>query len=208
MMFPVEDAPQASRARSREEFGFFLHDKPDSQEICFVPDNDYASLVEKRRPGLARRGDVVDESGMKVGEHEGQHRFTIGQRRGLDISLGHRVYVVSKNAASNTVTIGSSTSLLCGSCTVSEANWLVDPPTGSLDVLAKFRYNTPAAPAVVETLSDAPSPGPSGRRGRFQIRFTKAQIAVAAGQALVMYDAQEPDVVVGGGWIESVERSR
>ncbi|MBS0196284.1 MAG: tRNA 2-thiouridine(34) synthase MnmA [Planctomycetes bacterium] len=208
MMFPIGGLPKPRVRDLARDFGFFLHDKPDSQEICFVPDNDYASLVEKRRPGLARRGDVVDESGVKVGEHDGQHRFTIGQRRGLDISLGHRVYVVAKDAQSNTVTIGSSQSLLCGSCGVSEANWLVNPPAGALNVLAKFRYNTPAAPALVTTLPDAASPGPSGRRGRFHIRFAQPQTAVAAGQALVMYDAQEPDVVVGGGWIDSVERSR
>src|SRR6185436_8977124 len=160
-----------------KEFGLPVFDKPDSQEICFVPDNDYAGLVERRRPEAQRPGPIVTREGEQVGEHEGQHRFTIGQRRGLDVALGRRVYVVGKNAITNTVTVGEKEDLLCGSCVVGEANWLVDIPAGELRCWAKYRYNTPACRAVVRVLGDGGEATPSGRRGRFEVRFDEPQEA-------------------------------
>jgi tRNA-specific 2-thiouridylase len=205
MLFPIGELEKARVRELARECGLPVFDKPDSQEICFVPDNDYAGLVESRRPGLAERGSIVDESGREVGRHEGQHRFTIGQRRGLSLSLGHPIYVIGKDAGTNTVTVGPRASLAMRACAVGEANWLVEglPSGGEIRCWAKYRYNTPPAMATVRALAGAERSTPSGRPGRFTVAFDSPQDAVAPGQALVLYSAGEPDLVLGGGWIES-----
>jgi tRNA-specific 2-thiouridylase len=203
MMLPIGELEKPRVRELAREFGLPVFDKPDSQEICFVPDNDYAGLVERRRPETAQPGPIVDASGREVGRHGGHHRFTVGQRRGLDISLGQRVYVTRKDPATNTVTIGPRTDLLCKSCVVGEANWLTDVPE-RFACLAKYRYNTPAAAATVRLLEPGARETPSGRKGRFEVVFDEPQEAIAAGQALVLYGAPDHDRVLGGGWIESV----
>lgn len=203
MLFPIGDINKSRVREMAKEFGLPVFDKPDSQEICFVPDNDYAGLVETRRPALAHEGAIRDESGREIGRHQGQHHFTIGQRRGLSVSLGHPIYVVSKDAASNTVTVGSKSSLATGTCVVGEANWLVQSPREGFACWAKYRYNTPAARAGVRALPNSTGSTHSGRVGRFAVEFDSPQEAVAPGQALVLYGMEEPDRVLGGGWIES-----
>jgi len=205
MMLPI-GAMEKPRVRELAKcWGLPVFDKPDSQEVCFVPDNDYAGLVERRRPELARAGEVVDEQGAVVGGHGGQHRFTIGQRRGLDVALGYRIYVTGKDPGTNTVRVGKEGSLLVRACGVGEANWLVDMPPGERRVIAKYRYNTPGVPATVRLLDAGEGETPSGRRGRFRVAFDEPQVAVAPGQALVIYDDREPDRVLGGGWIGATE---
>jgi tRNA-specific 2-thiouridylase len=201
MLLPIGGLEKPRVRELARGFGLPVFDKPDSQEICFVPDNDYAGLVERRRPQAPRAGRIVDRSGEQVGEHGGQHRFTIGQRRGLDVALGRRVYVVGKDAATNTVTVGEKEDLLCGSCVAGEGNWLVDAPRAELRCWAKYRYNTPACRALVRVLEDGGAPTPSGRTGRFAVQFDEPQEAVAAGQAVVLYSDTDPDQVLGGGWI-------
>jgi tRNA-specific 2-thiouridylase len=129
----------------------------------------------------------------------------VGQRRGLSISLGHPIYVVSKDAQSNTVTVGERADLECVSCQVGEANWLTDPPNPgkSMEVWAKYRYNTEAVRARVEVSDAGTGLTPSGRDGRFIVRFEESQQAVAPGQAMVLYDVADPARVFGGGWIEA-----
>lgn len=199
MLFPIGELPKSRVRELAREMGLPVFDKPDSQEICFVPDNDYAGLVQRRRPAVAKPGDILNEQGHILGRHEGQHHFTIGQRRGLDVALGERAYVIAKDATTNTITIGPKARLAIAACTVTESNWLCDP--ASLDanqpIVAKFRYNTPPGQATFTLLPDAP-PGPSGRPGSFHVTFTKPQIAIAPGQALVLYQG---DRVLGGGWI-------
>ena len=203
MMLPVGGMQKRRVRELAREFGLPVFDKPDSQEICFVPDNDYAGLVEKRRPEVARAGRIVDREGRVVGEHGGQHKFTIGQRRGLNVAAGRRLYVVGKDVASNTVTVGDEADLLVRSCVVHEANWLVDVARGEVRVMAKYRYNTPAVAARVVVLDDGEGVTPSGRRGRFEVVFDEPQVAVAPGQAVVLY---EGDRVLGGGWIGEVAK--
>jgi tRNA-uridine 2-sulfurtransferase len=208
-LLPIGGFEKPHVRRLAESFGLPTFDKPDSQEICFVPDNDYAGLVERRRPELARAGVVKDERGNVVGEHAGQHRFTIGQRRGVGVALGYPIYVVGKDPATNSVTVGPRELLLSSRCAIGEANWLIPTPEpgAAFDVVAKFRYNTPAQPARARVLPDADADTltPSGRRGRFEVEFAAPQAAVAAGQAMVLYDAREPDVVLGGGWIDAAD---
>lgn len=203
MMFPIGEMPKDEVRALAKRLGLPVFDKPDSQEICFVPDNDYAGLVERRRGEVVRTGKIVDLEGRDVGSHEGQHRFTIGQRRGLSLSLGHPVYVVNKDVASNTVTVGPKEALLVRSCVAHEANWLIDVPSEGewRACWAKYRYNTPAVQGRVRVVATTYGPTPSGRLGTFEVEFEEPQAAVAPGQALVLYDVQNPDRVLGGGWI-------
>ena len=174
--------------------GLPVFDKPDSQEICFVPDNDYAGLVERRRPDLAKRGDILDSDGNVVGTHEGHHRFTIGQRRGVGVAFGHPIYVVEKNIEANTITVGQTEQLLASACAAQEANWLIEtPPEEWTRCFAQHRYNGVAAAAKVRVTGDK----------RFEVSFDEPQRAVTPGQAIVIYDADRPDLVLGGGWIDS-----
>ncbi len=207
------------------ELGLPVFNKPDSQEICFVPDNDYASFVE-RRLGERAAGDgaVLDAEGREIGRHAGHHRFTIGQRRGVGVALGYPIFVVGKDAQANSITVGPRALLLAASCIAGEANWLCEhPPQDWTAVLVKHRSNGRQVPGearvVLETsgvgeagvgeagvVGQAGAQGPSysGRSGRFEVRFAQPQEAVTPGQAIVLYDRREPEVVLGGGWIERV----
>ena len=207
MLLPIGEMHKKTVRTLAEEFGLPVFDKPDSQEICFVPDDDYAGLLERRRPELAAaRGEIVDTNGTVLGRHEGQHRFTIGQRRKIGVALGYPIYVVEKDPATNRVVVGEEADLLVGSCEVGEANWLCEQPGKGevLACLAQYRSNGQPVRAEVAVCTEAEGAGPSGRRGRFAVRFAEPQRAVAAGQAIVLYD--EAGVVLGGGWIASAAR--
>ncbi|HZW10923.1 MAG TPA: tRNA methyl transferase PRC-barrel domain-containing protein, partial [Phycisphaerales bacterium] len=134
MLLPIGEMRKADVRALASELGLPVFDKPDSQEICFVPDDDYAGLVERRRPDLAgSRGPIVDTAGREVGEHQGQHRFTVGQRRRIGVALGRPLYVVEKRPGSNTIVIGDGRDLLVESCIIGEVNWLggSGPRTGA-----------------------------------------------------------------------------
>ncbi len=196
MLLPIGELEKPRVREIARELGLPVFDKPDSQEICFVPDDDYAGLVERRRPQVARAGKLVDRDGRVLGEHAGQHRFTIGQRRGVGVALGYPVYVVDKDPVTNRVIVGSEEDLLIESCTFSQSNWIEDEPESFWrSCVAKYRYNTPGVMAQVRRIDD----GSDG----FEVRFETPQRAVAPGQAVVLYDADEPDVVIGGGWIDA-----
>lgn len=207
MMLPVGEHHKDEVREMAERFGLPVFDKPDSQEICFVPDQDYAALVERLRPGSARPGEVRDAGGRVLGRHEGQHRFTVGQRRGVGVALGMPVYVTRKDADSNTVTIGTREEVLASGCIAAEANWLTEPPPAGVwrSGIAKHRYNGSECAAEFRVIGDSHDDTPSGRRGRFEVRFGEPQFAVTPGQAIVLYDDAEAEVVLGGGWIERVQ---
>lgn len=210
MVLPIGAYETKAEVRAiAQRLGLPVSDKPDSQEICFVPDNDYAGLVERRRPELSVEGRIVDQSGNTLGTHGGQHRFTIGQRRGVGVALGHPIYVVEKRPETNEVVVGGGDDLLASGCVVREPNWLVDPPAPGawVRVLAQHRYNADAAHARVRVIADdTGASGPSGRAGAFEVVFDKPERAVTPGQAVALYDAADPSLVLGGGWIASVER--
>jgi tRNA-specific 2-thiouridylase len=207
MLLPIGALEKPLVRAVAQELGLPVFDKPDSQEICFVPDNDYAGLVERRRPALARAGPIVDAGGRVVGEHAGQHRFTIGQRRGTGVALGRPVFVVARDPAANTVTIGDEADLFARSCLCAEANWLVDPPSAGLwlDALARVRAHGELVSARVRRLPDLDVPdGPSGRTGAFEVVFDEPHRAVAPGQAVVLHDRETPHALLAGGWIARV----
>ena len=201
-LLPIGDYETKQEVRDlAHKFGLPVFNKPDSQEICFVPDNDYASFVEKERPELKEAsGAIVDTDGKVLGQHDGQHRFTIGQRRKVGVALGYPIYVVDKDPIANTVTIGSEEDLLSTGCTVGDSNWLVDDEIGSewTPCFARHRYNGIAAEAEFRGIQDA--------AGGFEVRFISPQRAVTPGQALVVYSKVAPDRVLGGGWISGVAR--
>jgi tRNA-specific 2-thiouridylase len=195
MLLPIGGYRKGEVRRLAAEFDLPVFDKPDSQEICFVPDNDYAGLVQRTTPERVQPGDIIDQSGRVLGRHEGHQHFTIGQRRGVGLALGHPVYVVDKNVATNTIVVGPQEDLLAGSCTARECNWLIDPPAGGRWLLctAQIRYNAEPVPAAVRRCSDA----------ELEVRFDEPQSAVAPGQAVVCYDGE---AVICGGWIEHVRQ--
>ncbi len=209
MVLPVGHMTKVEVRAEAERLGLPTFDKPDSQEICFVPDNDYAGLVERTRPGLASEGRVLDQEGKEVGRHGGQHRFTVGQRRGVGVALGYPIYVVDKDPGSNTVTVGPREALAVERLEAWEANWHIDA-TGLADwtpMLAQHRAHGEALACEVRALTDAERDTPSGRRGRFELRYERAEHGVAPGQAVVLYDPAEPERVVGGGWIARTEKA-
>jgi len=214
MMLPIGGMLKPRVRDLAKQFGLPVFDKPDSQEICFVPDNNYAGLVESRRPNVARSGDIVDSTGKVVGSHEGQHKYTIGQRRGVGVAFGHPIYVVGKDPVANTITVGEKDELLTTGCGAGEANWLVDDrlfrsdSDGWFPCLAKYRYNTPPVHATARVGGYADTATPSGRTGTLDVRFDTPQSAVAPGQAVVLYSIDEPDVVLGGGWISHTTRQK
>lgn len=199
MLLPIGGMVKSRVRELAKEYDLPVFNKPDSQEICFVPDNDYAGLVKRRSPGRVESGVIVDEGGKHLGEHEGHQHFTIGQRRGVGVALGYPLYVIDKDAASNVVTVGPRESLEFTGCIAHEVNWLVDPASltcdddGWIRCSAKIRYNAEPEPARVRTVDgDA-----------LEVRFDESQFAVAPGQAVVCY---HDDLVLGGGWISRAVR--
>jgi tRNA-specific 2-thiouridylase len=189
--FPVGDQPKdAVRAYARRR-RLPVADKPDSQEICFIPDNDYRTFVTRRIPDAARGGAVVDEQGRVVGSHAGVHRFTVGQRKGLALSrpTAAPMYVLALRPAAQQVVVGPKASLEQTTLTASGVNWVMPEPTTPRRVTAQIRHHHDAAPAIVRSLGDA----------RAAVVFDAPQLAITPGQAVVFYDR---DLVVGGGWID------
>ncbi len=189
-LFPVGHLhKEAVRAYARAR-GLAVADKPDSQELCFVADGNTARFVEERQPAVARAGPIRDQHGRQVGNHDGVHRFTVGQRKGLGLSTSVPLYVLSIDAAQNALTVGPRPALERTSLTASSVNWIAGaPPSSACPITARIRHRHPDAPATVE-----PLPG-----DRASVVFEEPQCAVAPGQAVVFYDG---DTVLGGGWID------
>ena len=165
-------------------------DKPDSQDICFIPDGDYASFIEARCGHVKKSGSFLDMEGNVIGRHEGILSYTIGQRRGLKTGFGERLYVVSKNAADNTVTLGHNSDLFGKRLSASSVNILVGSALpSSMRVCAKVRYSMKEQPATVFFEEN----------GRMTVEFDEPQRAFTSGQSVVLYDC---DTVIGGGVIE------
>lgn len=191
-LLPIGDFEKPRVRELAAERGLPTASKADSQEICFVPNQDYASLVKRRTPELVSAGDVVDGAGNTLGTHGGHQHFTVGQRKGLRLALGQPVYVVDIDPQSNRVTVGERAQLNRAGLIAREPNFLSPraAEANDLPVHAKIRYNSPAVSArLTVTGSDA-----------FELRFDDSQIAVTPGQAVCLYDG---DVVLGGGWIQS-----
>ncbi len=174
--------------------GFVNADKPDSQDICFIPDGDYGAFLEQELGVSCPAGEFVRlDNGKTVGIHKGLHRYTIGQRKGLGIAAEKPLYVVRKDKHANRVILGDNADLFNKSLTARECNWIAcDTPSAPLRVTAKTRYKQEETPATVHPLEN----------GKVYVEFDSSKRAATAGQAVVFYDG---DTVVGGGIIDTEE---
>jgi len=204
MLLPIGALAKPAVRHLAEAMGLPVFDKPDSQEICFVPDRDYARLVQRRTDGGFADGPIVDTAGKVVGTHHGQQRFTIGQRRGLNLAMGYPIYVVDKDAAHNRVVVGGKDDLQATGCVATQINWLDgNPPRDWQPCAVKVRYNGGEGTGAVRLLDNPdgdPAPTPA-----LELRFDAPLEAVTPGQAVVCYDH---DRVIGGGWIDHAMRRR
>jgi tRNA-specific 2-thiouridylase len=187
-MFPVGDQAKDSVREYARRRRLPVADKPDSQEICFIPDHDYARFVGERAPE-ATGGAILHEDGRLLGRHDGVHRFTVGQRKGLGLSGSVPLYVLELKAADRQVVVGPRASLERTTLTASGVNWILDEPDQAIPVTAQIRHRHQPATATVRALPNH----------RAEVVFDAPQIAITPGQAVVFYNG---DVVVGGGWID------
>jgi len=178
--------------RKARELGLANAEKADSQEICFIPDDDYVGLLERRRPELVKRGLIVESSGKTLGEHDGTHRFTIGQRRGLRVAMGTPYYVSKLDAVNNQVTLGPKPEVLHRRLSASGLNWLIDEPSSPFPAKVRVRYNDRGSRATV-------MPGGSC----VEIEFEEPKLAITPGQLAVFYVEDEGSWrVAGSAWID------
>ncbi len=189
IIMPLGDLPKDQVRDLAQGFDLPVWNKPDSVEICFVPDRNYAAVVRARDPQAFVPGDVVDSAGKVLGSHQGIANYTIGQRRGLGIAVGLPIYVTKLDVESNTVSVGPREALLRRGLIADQPNWLIDPPSGSLRITAQIRHQHRAAPATVECREG----------GRIRVVFDEPQSAITPGQAVVLYDGED---CLGGGWIQ------
>lgn len=193
-IFPLGAYSKTQIREMAEKQNFCNARKHDSQDICFVPDGDYVGFMEQYTGKRYPSGDFIDENGKKIGTHAGAVRYTIGQRRGLGLPMGDRVYVCAKDMEKNTVTVGPVESLFAKRVIVRDMNWISVPElTGEMRVKAKLRYRQKEQPAVASPLDG----------GRILLTFDEPQRGPAIGQAAVLYDG---DTVVGGGTICGVPK--
>jgi len=194
-MFPLGGMEKSAVRELARELGIPTAAKPDSQEICFVPNGDYAAFIDAyfKEQGIAAsetQGELVTTEGRVVGEHSGVHHFTVGQRRGIGVAAGEPLYVISTEPASKRVVIGRNDALLRATMIVNGVNWIsIAAPLATTRAEIKIRNKHQAAPATITPTAD-----PS----RVEVRFDEPQRAVTPGQGAVFYSGE---VVLGGGWI-------
>ena len=194
-LFPIGSMPKATvraYARARK---LPVADKPESRELCFVPDGHYSRFVERAAPATRTVGEIADREGRTLGHHQGVHRFTIGQRRGLGLGSSVPLYVLDLDAERQRVTVGPRESLERRSLSAARVNWIAGtPPDGPTRLRAQIRYQHAAAAATISAVGDD-----AAGDARARVEFDEPQSAITPGQAVVFYD---DDVVVGGGWID------
>ena len=173
-----------------EELGLYVAHKPDSMEICFVPDNDYAGFIEREASDVPGCGNFVDKNGVILGKHKGITHYTVGQRKGLNLAMGHPVFVTGIRPETNEVVIGEGNDVFSDHLICRDVNWMaIDGLHGEeKEVLAKIRYSHKGSPCIIRELPD----------GTVECRFKEPQRAITPGQAVVFY---EDECVVGGGTI-------
>jgi len=195
LRFPLGDLPKTEVRELADRFSLPVAAKPDSQDICFVPEGSYAKVVEKLRPGAGRGGDIVHLDGRVLGQHEGVIHYTIGQRRGLGVATGEPLFVVKIDAPNRRVVVGPREALMTSGLLLEELNWL---GTGSLEEAAHADV-----PVLVRVRSTRPPV--LGRLGWHDgapvIWFDEPEEGVARGQAAVLYDPQGGTRILGGGFI-------
>ncbi len=195
-LFPLGEMAKPAVRELARGFDLAVAEKGDSQEICFVPNGDYAAFLTAyiKETGVEEphtHGKIVTGDGLELGEHEGVHHFTVGQRRGLGIAAGEPLYVIRTDPATQRVTVGSNDELLCAKFFARNVNWVsIAAPEAPVSASVKIRNKHQAALAMLH---------PAAEPGRIEVVFDEPQRAVTPGQAAVFYDG---DLLLGGGWIE------
>src|SRR4051812_24792475 len=195
MMLPVGHLEKPAIRRMATDLGLRVADKKDSQEICFVTRGRYDEFVRRLREDLDTAGELVATDGTVVGQHQGIESFTVGQRKGLGVAFGERKFVVRIEPESRRVVVGNREELDRRELTARECNWLAMDFEGASEpqrCFAQIRYNAPAQAATVAILPER----------RLHVEFDQPQFAVTPGQAVVCYDSERNERVLGGGWIE------
>ena len=198
LRFPLGAMSKTETRGHAERLGLAIAEKPDSQDICFVPNGDYAEIVRKLRPEGVEPGDIRHLDGRVLGQHKGVIHYTVGQRRGLNIGGGDPLFVIRLEPETGTVIVGPREALLEDQVLVREVNWLGDAPLGpdGIEVQVKLRSLQPLVPATLFAPADGAADGAMG--GGAQVSLHEAQAGVSPGQACVFYDGSR---VLGGGWI-------
>lgn len=200
LRFPLGGLPKPEVRRVAAELGLAAADKPDSQDICFVPEGRYTTIIDRLRPHGAEAGDVVHMDGRVLGRHEGVTRYTIGQRRGLNIAVGDPLFVVRIDADKRQVVVGPREALLTRALTLKETNWLGegDEMTDAVGraVLARVRSTREPVPGKLAV-----------QDGQVSVVLDTPEEGVAPGQACVLYAPEQPDRVLGGGFIAGTVRA-
>lgn len=190
ILFPLGELTKSEVRAIAEKNDFINSRKRDSQDICFVPDGDYAAFIERYTGESFKHGDFVDLEGNKLGEHKGIIRYTVGQRKGLGISLGKPAFVCAKNMEENTVVLGENSDLFSKTLTAHDVNLIsCDSISEPMRVKAKVRYNQKEQPATAVSIGES----------KIKVEFDEPQRAISKGQSVVLYDG---DIVVGGGIID------
>ncbi|MCA0422816.1 MAG: tRNA 2-thiouridine(34) synthase MnmA [Proteobacteria bacterium] len=199
LRFPLGRQSKAETRALARELGITIADKPDSQDICFVPAGRYNTLIEKLKPDAVKPGDIVHVDGRVLGRHEGIHNYTVGQRRGLGLATGEPLFVVRLDAGARQVVVGPREALSAHRLTLRDVNWIGDgapenwPPQG-LEVAARVRSSRKPRPAMLRCQGDV-----------FVVDVLDGEEGVAPGQACVLYDStQDGARVLGGGTIDGV----
>ncbi len=192
--FPLGGMPKAETREHARRFGLVVADKPDSQDICFVPTGGYAAVVEKFRPGALDPGEIVNQEGQVLGAHQGIINYTVGQRKGLGVSAAEPLYVIKIDPVTRQVIVGPKEALAKTKLLINEMNWLTDKADfiEGKNVIVKVRSTQPGLQAHVKVFQDTQA----------IIEFSTPEYGVSAGQACVLY---EGDRVLGGGWISREE---
>jgi tRNA-specific 2-thiouridylase len=196
LRFPLGGMPKTVVRQAAAEMGLTVAAKPDSQDICFVPQGRYTTIVDRLRPQGALPGDIVHLDGRVLGRHEGVTRYTVGQRRGLNVAVGDPLFVVRLDADARQVIVGPREALLTSGLTLKETNWLGDAPgledaaRSGAAVLARVRSTRDPVPGRLAIIGDVPG-----------VRFDHAEEGVSPGQACVLYAPDAPTRVLGGGFI-------
>jgi tRNA-specific 2-thiouridylase len=196
--FPLGEITKTETRRIAAEFGLKTADKPESQDLCLVESNgSMRAFLDKYI--APQKGDIVDKSGRVLGQHDGVHHYTIGQRKGLGIAAAEPLYVIELDAAGNRVVVGDRQLAVESECTVQKVNWVsVAAPTAPIRAQVQIRYRSRPVPATIVPVESSPAEEKASGT-RVKLIFDEPQLSITPGQAAVWYDG---DVLLGGGIIE------
>jgi len=198
-IFPLGELKKKEVRKIANEIGLEVAEKADSQEICFIEDNNYSQFIKENTNKEFKEGNIVNLKGKIVGKHNGIHNFTVGQRKGIKVPSNKPLYVVAINTAKNEVLVGEESEIYTKNLVANHLNWIsIEKLDKPMKVKAKIRYRSKEAPCTISNLEEEDERKTGGKK-KILVKFDKKQRAITPGQSIVFYDK---DIVVGGGIIE------